>query len=52
MTGKEITLKTPYRKKLCSDNAAMIALVAFFKYEKGIFQNPKELDRKARLSLG
>ena len=52
MTGKEIPLKTPYRKKLCSDNAAMIALVAFFKYQKGIFQNPKELDRKARLSLG
>ena len=52
MTGEKISLKTPYRKKLCSDNAAMIALVAFFKYEKGIFQNPKELDRKARLSLG
>ena len=52
MTGKKIPLKTPYRKKLCSDNAAMIALVAFFKYQKGIFQNPKELDRKARLSLG
>lgn len=52
ITGKAIPLKTPYRKKLCSDNAAMIALVAFFKYEKGVFQNPKELDRKARLSLG
>lgn len=52
ITGKEIPLKTPYKKKLCSDNAAMIALVAFFKYQKAEFKNPKELERKARLSLG
>jgi len=51
ITGKEIKLKTPYKKKLCSDNAAMIALVAYFKYQRSEFIKAKSLDRLARLSL-
>jgi N6-L-threonylcarbamoyladenine synthase len=51
ITGKKIELKTPYKKKLCSDNAAMIALVAYFKYQKSEFIKAKDLDRQARLSL-
>ena len=51
LTGKEITLKTPYSKKLCSDNAAMIALAAQFNYQNKKFINSKDLERQPRLKL-
>lgn len=41
-------LRTPYTKKLCIDNAAMIGVVASFKSSS----DNTEIDRKPRLKLG
>lgn len=51
LSGKKIALKVPYGKKLCGDNAAMIGLVASFKYSRGEFSNTINLDRKPNLSF-
>lgn len=51
LSGKKIPLRVPYSKKLCGDNAAMIGLVANFKYEKGEFIKSIFLDRKPNLQL-
>lgn len=51
LSGKKITLKVPYSKRLCGDNAAMIGLTASFKYEKAEFATEKDLDRKPNLEI-
>ncbi len=51
LSSKKIELKVPYSKKLCGDNAAMIGLVANFKYQKGEFANSAILDRKPNLNI-
>jgi N6-L-threonylcarbamoyladenine synthase len=51
LSGKKIELKVPYSKKLCGDNAAMIGLVAGFKYSRGEFANAKDLDRKPNFEI-
>jgi len=50
-SGKKIQLKVPYSKKLCSDNAAMIGLVASLKYARNEFSSTKELDRKPNWTI-
>lgn len=50
-SGKRISLRVPYSKKLCSDNAAMIGLVANYKFANGEFSNIEELDRKPNLDI-
>lgn len=39
----------PYSKKLYTDNAAMIGIAAYFKYKRGDFISPKNLDKIERL---
>lgn len=51
LSGKKIALKLPYSKKLCGDNAAMIGLVANFKYERNEFIDNAILDREPNLSF-
>ncbi len=49
-----ITIRLPYSKNLCGDNAAMIGIVAGFKLEKGEYLEPNELkniDRVPRLKI-
>ena len=42
----------PPQKYLCTDNAAMIGIAAFFKAKHGLFvKNPQQLDRVPRLRL-
>jgi len=51
---RKVDLFVPYRKKLYGDNAAMIGVAGFFKYQKGVFLLPSQLeklDRVARPSL-
>lgn len=51
--AKKITFRSPFTAKLCMDNAAMIGLVATFKYQRGEFvKNISELDRKPRWKIG
>lgn len=50
-SGKKIELKVPYSKKLCGDNAAMIGLTAYFKYQRKEFAQKNELDRKPNLEI-
>jgi len=50
-SGKKITFRVPYSKKLCGDNAAMIGLVANFKFAKNEFANPEKLDRQPNLGI-
>lgn len=46
---KNIRFRTPYTNKLCMDNAAMIGLVAFYKFNRKEFvKEPNSLDRKPR----
>ena len=51
LSGKKIELKVPYSKKLCGDNAAMIGLVANFKFSRGEFAEMEDLDRKPNLAI-
>lgn len=47
-----VPLRTPYSKRLCIDNAAMIGVVGGFKLERGEVEREAEgLDRKPRLIL-
>jgi N6-L-threonylcarbamoyladenine synthase len=51
--AKEYDLHTyiPYSKKLITDNAAMIGVVASFKYARGEFSPPSSLDRLPNLNF-
>ncbi len=51
LSGKKIVLRVPYSKKLCGDNAAMIGLVANFKYSRGEFSKLDQLDRQPNLAI-
>lgn len=45
-------LRVPYSKRLCSDNAAMIGVVAGYKLERGeVVDQPEMLERQPRLTL-
>lgn len=45
--GKEfgVNILFPYTKKLCSDNAAMIGIAAYFKTQREEFVDPGKIDR-------
>ncbi len=47
----DLPVYTPYSKKLITDNAAMIGVVASYKFEKGEFADPNELDRLPNLGF-
>jgi N6-L-threonylcarbamoyladenine synthase len=48
----KILFRAPYTKRLCMDNAAMIALTANFSISRGLNPaNPKKLDRLPRHSI-
>jgi N6-L-threonylcarbamoyladenine synthase len=51
--GKEFGIKVlfPHSKKLTGDNAAMIGIAAYFKYERGEFSKVAEIDRSPNLKL-
>ncbi|KKQ53412.1 MAG: hypothetical protein US72_C0001G0091 [Microgenomates group bacterium GW2011_GWC1_38_12] len=44
-----IALYLPYSKKLCTDNAAMIGVAAYFKFGRKRFLNPNDLDKVERV---
>lgn len=47
-----IKVRAPYTKKLCSDNAAMIGVVAFYKWQRGeIVSDTTQIERKPRWPL-
>lgn len=52
--GKEngINVAFPYSKKLTGDNAAMIGVAAYFKFQRGEFIEPVKIDRNPNLKLG
>ncbi|MGD9129627.1 MAG: tRNA (adenosine(37)-N6)-threonylcarbamoyltransferase complex transferase subunit TsaD [Candidatus Woesebacteria bacterium] len=46
---RKLRLKVPFSKKLCSDNAAMIGIAAFYKYQQAEFVDKiDQLERKPR----
>jgi N6-L-threonylcarbamoyladenine synthase len=47
----KITLHTPYSKKICGDNAAMIGMTAFFKAQRKEFIKPEFLDRSPSANI-
>lgn len=51
--GKETGVKVsfPYSKKLTGDNAAMIGLAAYFKFQRKEFTKPEEIDRKPNFKI-
>ncbi|HTK03526.1 MAG TPA: tRNA (adenosine(37)-N6)-threonylcarbamoyltransferase complex transferase subunit TsaD [Alphaproteobacteria bacterium] len=51
--GKEFNIKVhfPYSRKLYGDNAGMIGIAASFKYQRGEFVDPEEIDRNPRARL-
>ncbi|MBT3249591.1 MAG: tRNA (adenosine(37)-N6)-threonylcarbamoyltransferase complex transferase subunit TsaD [Candidatus Pacebacteria bacterium] len=52
LKSHNIKLFTPYSKRLCMDNAAMIGVVAGFKFEQQQFvKNIKELERRPRWEI-
>ncbi len=45
-------IRIPYTKKVCGDNAAMIGIVAYYKYQKNEFvKNQDALDRKPKWDI-
>ena len=51
--NKKIIFRAPFTKRLCMDNAAMIGLVANFKFTRNEFvTNYDKLDRKPRWQIG
>lgn len=51
----DVSLWTPYTKALCTDNAAMIGMVAYYKFKEGIVLQPEEsvvVDRMPRIKVG
>jgi len=52
LIGKKTPVYFPASKLLTGDNAAMIGVAAYFKWQKGIFlKNPNKLDRLPRTNL-
>ena len=52
VNGKHTLIRTPYSKRLCMDNAAMIGIVATYKLERGDTANDISLvERMPRLGL-
>jgi N6-L-threonylcarbamoyladenine synthase len=49
--GPVLKLRTPYRKKLCSDNAAMIAVAGSWHFQNQEFVDPEKIDRQPQLVL-
>lgn len=47
----KIDLKTPFEKRLCGDNAAMIGVVASFKYQQKLFAATKKINRRPNWSV-
>jgi N6-L-threonylcarbamoyladenine synthase len=47
-----ITPIFPYSNKLYGDNAAMVGITAYFKYQKGEFIKPEKIDRLPDLKIG
>ena len=45
----QIIMRLPYSKKLCTDNAAMIGVAAYFKYERGEFLSYRNLEKVERI---
>jgi tRNA A37 threonylcarbamoyltransferase TsaD len=41
----------PYNKKLITDNAAMIGVVASYKFARGEFSDPPSIDRLPNLNF-
>lgn len=46
-----LPVHTPYSKKLITDNAAMIGVVASYKFSRGEFSDPSSLDRLPNLNF-
>lgn len=46
-----IAIHFPYSKKLTGDNAAMIGVAAYFKFQRKEFVNPNKIDRDPRAKL-
>lgn len=44
-----VEMLLPYSKKLCGDNAAMIGVAAYFKYQRGEIVRQKDFDKTDRL---
>ncbi len=51
--GKEFKMNVyfPYSNKLYGDNAAMIGIAAYFKYQRGEFSDPDKTDRNPRVKI-
>ena len=51
--GRQFGIKThfPYSKKLYGDNAAMIAIAAYFKVQRKEFTDPSKINRDPRLTI-
>jgi N6-L-threonylcarbamoyladenine synthase len=54
LLGKENGIKVifPYSKKLTGDNSAMVGVAACFKFQRGEFIDPNNVDRNPNLKLG
>jgi N6-L-threonylcarbamoyladenine synthase len=51
--GKETVIKAlfPYSKKLTGDNAAMIGVAAYYKFQRGEFVSPEKIDRNPNAKI-
>jgi len=47
----QLPLYMPFKKELNTDNAAMIAIAAFYQAQRGKYLNPQNLDVNSRLEL-
>ncbi len=50
-TGQQLKLLVPYTNKLCADNAAMIGVTAFYKWQQGLFSTTDILERQPNLKI-
>lgn len=50
-TGQQLKLLVPYSNKLCADNAAMIGVTAFYKWQQGLFSTIAALERQPNLKI-
>lgn len=51
LTKQKISLRTPYSKKLCADNASMIAFAGEIAFRKQKFAKIEDLERQPNLAL-